>query len=150
VLDGKWVWKGLDEEQLQSKPEVAALLKKNRADQNDPQQWRNAQFHALHAQRVRAMPGVTGVADLDSVNQVVSCSSCHKTGYMGVNVDRNNPRKTCDKCHNVRVFEKNTVVTGSETPSCTSCHVQHVKDAHWAASLRLVELKEPASSGVTQ
>jgi len=146
VLNGKWVWKGLDEEELKSKPEVAALLKKNRADQNNAQQWRNAQFHVLHVQRVRAMPGVTGVQDLDSVNQVMSCSSCHKTGYMGVNVDRNSPRKTCDKCHNVQVFERPSVGTELETPSCTSCHVQHNKDTHWAPSLHLVEAKAPASS----
>lgn len=139
VVNGVWVWKGLDEEELKAKPELAALLKKTRADQNNQQQWRNAQFHAIHVDRVRVIPGVTGVEDLDAVNQVMSCSSCHKTGYMGANVDRIYPRTTCAQCHNAQVFEGARATTRSDTPSCTSCHVQHIKDAHWAPSLRIAQ-----------
>ena len=136
VMDGKWVWKGLDEEELKAKPELASLLKKTRADQNNPQQWRNAQFHAIHVDRVRVVPGVTGV-DNDAGNQVMSCSSCHKAGYMGTNVDRAFPRTTCAQCHNAHIFERNTTAAKSDAPSCTSCHVQHITDAHWAPTLRV-------------
>src|SRR6266850_855674 len=139
VLNGKWVWKGLDDEELKAKPEMVALLKKNRADKNNPQQWRNAQFHALHVERVRAVPGVTGVEDIDVLNQVISCSSCHKTGYMGSKVDRTYPRTTCAQCHNAQIFEATTDATKSAIPSCTSCHVQHIKDIHWAPSLRIAQ-----------
>ncbi|MGI9065938.1 MAG: cytochrome c3 family protein [Pyrinomonadaceae bacterium] len=139
VVNGVWVWKGLDEEELKAKPELAAVLKKTRAAQNNPQQWRNAQFHAIHVDLVRVIPGVTGVEDLDAVNQVMSCSSCHKTGYMGANVDRIYPRTTCAQCHNAQVFEGTRGTTRSDTPSCTSCHVQHIKDAHWAPSLRIAQ-----------
>ncbi|MGI9066181.1 MAG: FHA domain-containing protein [Pyrinomonadaceae bacterium] len=139
VVNGVWIWKGLDEEELKAKPELAALLKKSRADQNNPQQWRNAQFHAIHVERVRVTPGVTGVEDVDAVNQMMSCSSCHKTGYMGAIVDRAYPRTTCARCHNAQVFEGAKATTRSETPSCTSCHVQHIKDVHWAPSLRIAQ-----------
>jgi len=139
VINGVWVWKGLDEEELKARPEMVALLKKNRASPGDPQQWRNAQFHAIHVHRVRAIPGLTGVEDVDTVNKVMSCSTCHKTGYMGANVDRTYPRTTCARCHNTQLFEGPTAATRPETPSCTSCHVQHIKDRHWAASLRIEE-----------
>jgi pSer/pThr/pTyr-binding forkhead associated (FHA) protein len=139
VVNGVWVWKGLDEEELKAKPELAALLKKTRADQNNLQQWRNAQFHAIHVDRVRVIPGVTGVEDVDDVNQVMSCSSCHKTGYIGAKVDRTYPRTICARCHNAQVFEGTRAATRSDTPSCTSCHVQHIKDAHWVPSLRIAQ-----------
>ncbi len=144
VKDRVWIWRGLDAEELEAKPEIASLLKNNRANPSDAQQWRNAQFHVLHVQRVRVVAGTSGIEDLDSGNQVLSCSSCHKTGYMGTNVDRDYPRKTCERCHTVQVFERPTVATRAETPSCTSCHVQHVKDTHWASSLRIAEVRTPA------
>lgn len=145
VVNGVWVWKGLDAEELEAKPEIAALLKKNRANPSETQQWRNAQFHAIHVHRVRVVPGISGIEDVDSGNQVMSCSSCHQTGYMGANVDRGYPRTTCARCHNTQVFDKNKAPKGIGTPSCTSCHVQHIKDTHWASSLRIAQAEVPAS-----
>ncbi len=145
VINGVWVWKGLDSEELEAKPEVVALLKKNRITSSQTQQWRNAQFHAVHLQRVRVVTGINGIQDIDTANQVMSCSSCHKTGYMGRNVDRNYPRTTCERCHNRQTFEKASVAAGRETPSCTSCHVQHIKDTHWASSLRVAQAQIPTS-----
>jgi hypothetical protein len=146
VINGSWAWKGLDTEELEARPEIAALLKKNRANPSDSQQWRNAQFHVIHVHRVRVVPGISGIQDADSGNQVLSCSSCHQTGYMGVAVDRNYPRKTCERCHNAQFFERASVATRFETPSCTSCHVQHIKDTHWASSLRIAEARAPAQA----
>ena len=145
VVNGVWVWKGLDAEELEANPEIAALLKKNRANSSEIQQWRNAQFHAIHVHRVRVVPGISGIEDIDTTNQVMSCSSCHKTGYMGRNVDRSYPRTTCARCHNAQVFDKNKGPTGIETPSCTSCHVQHIKDTHWVSSLRITQAKVQTS-----
>jgi ribosomal protein S27AE len=145
VTNGVWVWKGLDSEELEARPEVVALLKKNRVIPSDEQQWRNAQFHALHVGRVRAVAGINGMEDVDTANQLLSCSSCHKTGYMGASVDRNYPRLTCGRCHNTQTFEKTSGVAGSEAPSCTSCHVQHIKDAHWASWLRVAQAQIPAA-----
>ena len=145
VINGVWVWKGLDSEELEAKPEIAALLKKNRATSGDPQQWRNAQFHAIHLHDVRVVTGINGIEDVDTANQVMSCSSCHKTGYMGRNVDRNYPRTTCARCHNAQIFERPSAATKFETPSCTSCHVQHIKDTHGASPLRIAQAKVPAS-----
>lgn len=144
VINGVWVWKGLDREELEAKPELVTLLEQNKATQSQTQQWRNAQFHAIHVNRVRVIPGISGIEDVDTANQVLSCSSCHKTGYMGRNLDRNSPRTTCARCHNAQVFDKNKGPTGIETPSCTSCHVQHIKDTHWASSLRIAT-EVPAS-----
>ena len=145
VINGVWVWKGLDSEELEAKPELVTLLEQNKATQSQPQQWRNAQFHAIHVNRVRVIAGITGIEDVDTANQVLSCSSCHETGYMGRNVDRKHPRTTCARCHNAQVFDKNKGQAGIETPSCTSCHVQHLKDAHWASSLRIAKPEVPTS-----
>ncbi len=138
VINRQWVWKGLDAEELEAKPEIVALLKKNRLTPSQTQEWRNAQFHAIHLQRVRVISGINGIEDVDTANQVLSCSSCHKTGYMAANVDRNYPRTTCAHCHNTRIFEKSSAAA-STTPSCTSCHVQHIKDTRWASSLRVAQ-----------
>lgn len=139
VVNGVWIWTGLDSEELESKPEITALLKKVRANPSDLQQWRNAQFHAIHVHRVRVVPGVMGSEDVDTGNQVLSCGSCHKSGSSGANVDRTSPRTTCARCHNVQFFERPSGTARYETPSCTSCHVQHFKDVHWASSLRIFE-----------
>jgi hypothetical protein len=150
VINGVWVWKGLDAEELETKPEIAALLKQNKVTQSQTQQWRNAQFHVIHLHRVRVVVGINGIEDIDTANHVLSCSSCHKTGYIGANVDRNYPRTTCARCHNAEIFNETPPSTMSaEKPSCTSCHVQHIKDSHWASSLRIAEAAEPAS-GITK
>lgn len=139
VTNGQWVWNGLDSKELEAKPEIVALLKKNRITPSQTQEWRNAQFHAIHLQRVRVVSGVNGIEDIDTANQVMSCSSCHKTGYMAANVDRNYPRTSCGRCHNAQIFEKNSGPGASTTPSCTSCHVQHIRDTRWASSLRIAQ-----------
>ena len=144
VLNGQWVWKGLDPEELETKPEIVALLKTNRITASQTQEWRNAQFHAIHLQRVRVVSGINGIDDNDTASQVMSCSSCHKTGYMAANVDRNYPRTTCAHCHNAKVFEKSSAPEASTTPSCTSCHVQHIKDTRWASSLRIAQVTTAA------
>jgi hypothetical protein len=144
VVNGVWIWKGLDSEELAAKPELVALLKQNRITPGQPQQWRNAQFHAIHLQRVRVVAGVNGIEDIDTVSQVMSCTSCHKSGYMGANVDRAYPRTTCSHCHNAQIFNESPLSTmRAETPSCTSCHVQHIKDTHWTSSLRIAKAEMP-------
>ena len=150
VVNGVWIWKGLDSEELEAKPEMVALLNRNRANSGDTQRRRNAQFHAIHVQRVRVVGGINGIEDVDTGDQVLSCSSCHKTGYMGANVDRNYPRKTCARCHNTQTFEKTSASKGIETPSCTSCHIQHIKDKTWGSSLRTAEVEVPRSSEIAK
>lgn len=136
VINGVWVWKGLDEEELANKPEIVALLKQNKVNPGQTQQWRNVQFHAIHIYRVRVPAGFGMIEDVNVVNGEMSCSSCHKSGYMGANVDRAFPRTTCARCHNDQVFHKTShSMVGVEAPSCTSCHVQHVKDTHWTPFL---------------
>ena len=145
VKDGVWIWSGLDAEELAAKPEVGVFLKKNRVTPGQTQEWRNAQFHGIHLERVRAIEGLDGILANDGITKVLSCSSCHKTGYMGVNVDRAFPRTTCARCHNAEVFDKTSTSKGVQTPSCTSCHVQHVRDTHWASSLRNAHEEIPSS-----
>ena len=138
VTDGSWIWKGLDAEELDQKPALKRFLQENRVDSTKQHAWPSAQFHGIHLNHIRVVPGIEGVID-DEGNTVLSCSSCHKTGYTGARVDRSFPRTTCGKCHNGEVFgEPVSVPEKSQVPSCTSCHVQHVKDARWAASLRTV------------
>ncbi|MCA1634443.1 MAG: FHA domain-containing protein [Acidobacteria bacterium] len=146
VVNGAWVWKGLDEEELAAKPEIVAFLKEIRITPDRTERWRNWQFHAVHVDRVRVVPGIEGITDAAGVNKVLSCSSCHKTGYMGTDVDRASPRATCALCHNARVFNEPARFAGeADKPSCTSCHVQHVKDAHWAPSLLNLQAESPVA-----
>ncbi len=135
VQGGVWIWKGLDTEELAEKPDLEAFLKKNRVNSNEPQEWRNSQFHGIHLAQVQVVPGVDGTLDEDGVTKILTCSSCHKTGYMGTNVDRNFPRTTCGRCHNAQFFnEPKSTSTAKQTPSCTSCHKQHVKDTLWRSA----------------
>jgi hypothetical protein len=146
VKDRVWVWEGLDEEELAAKPEIVAFLEENRVKPEQTARWRNLQFHAVHVDRVRVVPGVEGVMDADGVNKVLSCSSCHKTGYTGTKIDRTSPRATCALCHNARVFNEPARFAGDAgKPSCTSCHVQHVRDAHWAPALLNARAEAPGA-----
>ena len=131
VINRVWVWKGLDEEELALKPEILALLEKNQITPSQTQQWRNVQFHGIHLNRIRVVAGLDGIDDVSGLGTVISCITCHKAGYMGTNIDRTYPRKTCERCHNMQVFNEPSRIPGSaETPSCTSCHFQHIKDTH--------------------
>lgn len=131
VRNNEWVWKGLDAEELALKPEVARL----RRPTDTEQQWRNKQFHALHIYRVRAVASIEGIKDEDAGDgmRVISCSSCHRSFSP---IDRETPRTTCIRCHNGQIFEPTTRSIGSAANiSCTSCHVQHIRDTHWRPAL---------------
>jgi FHA domain-containing protein len=145
ALNGVWLWKGLDAEELKQKPEVMKFLTENRLSESDVQQWRNAQFHGLHLHRVKVVAGIDGIEAEDGSGKVLSCISCHKTGWTGKNVDRKSPRTTCGLCHNTQVFSESSLLPGAAQPSCTSCHVQHVRDTHWASNLLVVQAS-PVSS----
>jgi hypothetical protein len=129
VVDGQWKWKGLDEEAWRQKPEGLKQLVANWPGVGENER-RSAQFHALHVYRVRTTGNLKG----NSASEL-SCSSCHQS--YGATLDRKTPATTCAACHN----GKTDTLTGrallsAETPNCTSCHVQHVRDPrHWNPSL---------------
>lgn len=137
VINRVWVWKGLDDKELQAKPELAAHLRKSRANPGDQQQWRNAQFHAIHLDLARPAAGIEGIEDIEERQQKLSCTSCHKNGSAPPNVDRESPSRTCGRCHNAKMFEGTSNSKRFEAPSCASCHVEHFKDAHWATAMRI-------------
>jgi hypothetical protein len=153
VKNGEWVWKGLDEEELATKPELVELLKKNRVTRDQQRNYRNVLFHGIHLYRVRVPIDVEGIEDVNSADKVLSCSSCHRTGFFGARLDRDSPRLTCAKCHTNRIFERTDIrLPSAEAPSCTSCHVQHIKDTHWTPSLfstpvRMPEVKDLQITG---
>ena len=125
VANGTWIWPGFDDEEW--------ALKKipiKRAPTEDDQTWRKNQFHAIHRERMRVVPGITGTA-----KGLLSCTSCHRS--IDPVIDRETPRTTCGFCHSGRVNDKSDrVLIAADKPNCTSCHVQHVKDQrHWGASL---------------
>lgn len=126
VVNGKWNWKGLNDNEWALK-QIAVT----RLPADTEEKWRSKQFHALHVQRVRAS-GLQG-----NPQGELSCSSCHKSFNP---IDRETPRTTCGNCHNGRVdLGTNRVLIAKNKPNCTSCHVQHVRDKrHWNPSL-LVE-----------
>ena len=99
-MDGEWVWKGLDADELALKPKLAQL----RRPTDTEQQWRNKQFHALHIYRVRAIASIQGIEDEDAGDgmRVISCSSCHRSQ---IPIDRVTPRSKCNLCHNGQLFE---------------------------------------------
>jgi hypothetical protein len=142
VENGIWIWSGLDAEELATKPEIATLLKQNGVTPGQTQQWRRAQFHAIHWYRVR----ISGVNETKSiaVTEVLPCNTCHKNGLLGANVDRT----ACARCHNAQAFYG--VGKGAETPSCISCHVQHIRDTHWTSILLAPQARTLSSEGVNE
>jgi hypothetical protein len=145
VVNGVWIWKGLDAEELNQNPDLLAQLSKSRVDLDNPQQSRSAQFHAIHIHRIRVVPGIEGIID-DEFNHVLECRSCHGPRYMGANVDRILPRTTCKHCHGTQTSNEAPLRSGVDAPSCTSCHVQHIKDAHWTSKLLIVRGEKRAEA----
>jgi hypothetical protein len=143
VRDGRWVWAGLSNEELERKPSemreiiagVEESLKRAPAAGRDASDVRrSAVFHALHLHRVKA------VGDLVSVGGEVSCSSCHQSFSP---IDRETPRTTCGTCHNGDPGGKFEKVLAADRPNCVSCHVQHPKGRRtWGTSL-LAETGQP-------
>jgi hypothetical protein len=124
VVAGKWIWKGLNDNEWALKKIAVARL-----PVDTDEKWRSKQFHALHMQRVRALKEMPANAQGE-----LSCSSCHKTFNP---IDRETPRTTCAGCHNGSVEPgSNRVLIAQDKPNCVSCHVQHIKDRwHWNSSL---------------
>jgi hypothetical protein len=112
VVDGKWSAKSINDEEWDLRK-----LGTTRQPTDTDDKWRSNQFHALHDQRVKLVPGLKGNSE-----GRLSCSSCH-TSFEPL--DRTTPRTTCAACH---------VKDGK--PNCTSCHVQHILDERrWSASM---------------
>ena len=120
VVNNVWSNKAVndDEWELKKIPIV-------RLPSDDDAKWKSKQFHALHSERVKIVPGIQG----NALGQL-SCSSCHKSFDP---IDRATPRTTCGVCHNgLEQDGTNKVLIASSQPNCTSCHVQHIKDKrHW-------------------
>jgi len=129
VVDGVWSLKAVndDEWDLKKIPIV-------RLPSDSDEKWKSKQFHAIHSERVRVVPGIQG----NALGQL-SCSSCHKSFDP---IDRATPRTTCATCHNGLVESgTNKILIASNQPNCTSCHVQHIKDKRsWGAKF----LSQPA------
>ena len=112
VVNGVWSAKSISDDDWDLR-KLAVVRQPTDTDAK----WRSNQFHALHDQRVRLAPGMKGNAE-----GRLSCSSCHSTFDP---LDRTTPRTTCASCH-----------VGNGQPNCTSCHVQHVRDARrWSTSM---------------
>lgn len=126
VVDGRWKWTGIDEEEMAQRK---ATLQLERKPSDSEDQWRSNQFHAIHMYRVRAVAGMAANKDGE-----LSCSSCHATRDP---IDRSTPRTTCGKCHNGQPDARaGKQIIASDKPNCTSCHVQHTQDKrHWNPSL---------------
>lgn len=153
VVKDKWVWKGLDDEELATKPYVVnymqnsllnrkawsglsipEIVRRVRDDTLEPEMrsaWLRTLFHGIHLDHVRVPVQVEGIKVDNVTDREMSCSSCHTT--FG---NRESPRATCAKCHTNQFFERADVKLPSAFgPSCTSCHVQHIKDTQWRPQL---------------
>jgi pSer/pThr/pTyr-binding forkhead associated (FHA) protein len=116
VVAGHWSLKAINEDDWATRN-----IPISRLPDDTEEKWRSKQFHALHSERVRTIPGIAG----NELGQM-SCSSCHKSFTP---VDRETPRTTCGQCHNGRTDPSSKrVLIAADAPNCTSCHVQHVKD----------------------
>src|SRR5215212_1049606 len=112
VVNGQWSAKSINDEEWDLRK-----LAVQRQPTDTDQKWRSNQFHALHDQRVKLVPGLKGNAE-----GRLSCSSCHNSFDP---LDRTTPRTTCAACH-----------VKNNQPDCTSCHVQHIQDARrWSATM---------------
>ncbi len=124
VVNGKWVWSGLESDEWKLK-----AIAVERLPEETDEQWQSKQFHALHVYRVKAADGLEGNAEGQ-----LSCSSCHRSFNP---IDRETPRTTCGTCHNGKTEPgSGRELIASSKPNCTSCHVQHVHSKrHWNPSL---------------
>jgi FHA domain-containing protein len=139
VVSGEWKWKGLDPYELAERPEIAV----QHLPTDSEQAWRSKQFHALHIYRVRATPGVTGIAGAGQGSPpVLSCSSCHRSFNPP---DREYPRRTCSQCHSGPISSAGERSIAAGAPDCVSCHVQHVGDKRHR-NWNLVSASEPPSA----
>jgi hypothetical protein len=122
VVNGVWSLKAVNDDEWDLKKIPIVRL----PTEND-EKWKSKQFHGIHSERVRVVPGIQG----NALGQL-SCSSCHKSFDP---IDRVTPRTTCGTCHNGLVESgTNRVLIASNQPNCTSCHVQHIKDKRsWGA-----------------
>ncbi|HJP91541.1 MAG TPA: FHA domain-containing protein [Pyrinomonadaceae bacterium] len=112
VVDGQWSAKSINDEEWELR-KLAVV----RQPTDSEQKWRSNQFHALHDQRVKLVPGLKGNAE-----GRLSCNSCHNSFDP---IDRVTPRTTCAACH-----------ATNNQPNCTSCHVQHILDSRrWSTSM---------------
>ncbi len=127
VVDGVWSLKTINDEEW-----ALRNIGITRLPSDTDEKWRSKQFHAIHSQRVRVVPGLPG----NALGQM-SCSSCHKSFDP---IYRATPRTTCATCHNGRV-EPNTrrVLIASDDPNCSACHTQHIKDTRRWGSRMLAE-----------
>jgi FHA domain len=117
VVNGVWSLKAVNDEEWDLKKIPIARL-----PTDDEQKWMSKQFHAIHSERVRVVPGIQG----NALGQL-SCSSCHRS--FAPIIDRDTPRTTCGTCHNGLIqSETNRVLIANNQPNCTSCHVQHIRD----------------------
>ncbi len=103
VVNGEWSAKSINDEEWELR-KLAVVRQPGDTDQK----WRSNQFHALHDQRVKLVPGLKGNAE-----GRLSCNSCHNSFQP---LDRETPRTTCAACH-----------VKNNQPDCTSCHVQHIR-----------------------
>ncbi|HEX8722405.1 MAG TPA: FHA domain-containing protein [Pyrinomonadaceae bacterium] len=139
VADGRWVWKGLAEDEWRQKPEQVRKLAHavsgalgagpGAAAVRDPEDMRrSAEYHALHLHRVRLAGGLAGNREGE-----VSCSTCHKNFSP---IDRETPRRTCAACHGGDPGGKFERILAGDRPNCISCHVQHpLARREWGRSL---------------
>jgi hypothetical protein len=123
IVNGVWSLKAVNDEEWDLKKIAIARLASD-----DDSKWKSKQFHALHSERVRVVPGIQG----NNLGQL-SCSSCHRSFDP---IDREGPRTTCGVCHN-GLIEAGTVLIASDKPNCTSCHVQHIQDKRQWSNGRL-------------
>lgn len=124
VVNAKWAWTGLADEEWATKK-----ISLTRLPTDNDDAWRSKQFHSLHLYRVRAPGELSG-----NTEREISCSSCHKSFNP---IDRETPRQTCARCHNGQVDSATgRGLVAADKPNCISCHVQHVKGSwHWNSSL---------------
>lgn len=136
LVNGKWVWKGLDAAEWARKPADMReqLVKMEQAAKTWPveggteERTRSAKFHVLHVYRVKAVGGLAA-----DQNGELKCASCHQTM---IPIDRATPRNTCGACHLGDPEGKFKEVLAPNKPHCDSCHVQHLEGRRtWGAHL---------------
>jgi hypothetical protein len=125
VVNGVWSLRAVNDEEWNLRN-----IPITRLPTDSDEKWKSKQFHALHTERVRLVPGLKG----NTLGQM-SCSTCHN----GFNpIDRDTPRTTCGICHNGGVTATGSQISPN-APNCTSCHVQHIKDSRRWGTRMLVE-----------
>ena len=109
-----------------------------RLPSDSDEKWKSKQFHAIHSERVRVVPGIR-----EALGQL-SCSAVKSFDP----IDQSDAENDMARHDGLVEDGTNRVLIASNQPNCTSCHVQHIKDKRsWGSNFLYPSLRSSRGLG---